>query len=557
MNTFRSTIRIICMSLLGCAMLLAACGGSTAPTGATPKHGGTVTIVPSPVGKFACTFNPFSTGSGNCYGVQGLIYEPLVFINRIDGSATPWLAEHYSWSADARTLTFTLRQNTVWSDGSPFTSADVVFTFDLMHRFPALDVNGIWGQLRAITATDAYTVVLTFATPSLGLLWSVGAQTYIVPQHIWKDLAEPEATITHPVGTGPFTLDTYSPELYTFRRNPAYWQAGKPYVDEVRFPAYDSNTGAGVLLSQGTIDWMGVYTPYINQAYTDLDPVHNHYWFPSGPPVMLYLNLTETPFQSLTVRQAISTAIDREELAQQAESGYSQPSHPTGIPLPGFQSYLDQQLSGEAFHLDLQQARSLLAQAGFRPDGNGVLSDSAGHRLAFHLDVVNGWSDWEKMADLIAASLNTVGMSITVQRLAYSDYYQRLQDGTFDMSISWTSKGPTPFSTYDALLDSANAAPVGQPAPTNWERWIDPATDALLRAYTQATNADEQKTAIRGLERIVSDKLPAIPLIYNPYWYEYSTARFVGWPDAQHAYATPSPYISPDIEVVLLSIHER
>jgi peptide/nickel transport system substrate-binding protein len=103
-------------------------------------------------------------------------------------------------------------------------------------------------------------------------------------------------------------------------------------------------------------------------------------------------------------------------------------------------------------------------------------------------------------------------------------------------------------------LRSTNSAPVGQVAVSNYERWMDPATDALLNQYASSTDPTVQKQALYGLQQIMVNDLPSIPLTAEPYWYEYSTAKFVGWPDAQHPYAAPGTAEYPDIEIVLLNL---
>jgi peptide/nickel transport system substrate-binding protein len=552
---FRRAFLLISAILLFSTIFLTACSSQAAKP--LPKHGGSVTVVPSPLGKFQCTFNPFTvtnTQTINCSGVRGLIYEPLLYTNRLSGTTTSWLAERYEWSADAKVLTFHLQKHVTWSDGQPFTSDDVAFTYNIFKRFPALDKNHLWQQLQSISTPDAATVVMTFNSPALLMLWPLATLTDIVPQHVWKDMTDPAMTLDHPIGTGPFILNEYSPDLYVMKRNPTYWQSGKPYVDEVRFPAYDSNTGASVLLSQGKLDLAGVYAVSIKESYVDLDPTHNHYWFTPSGMLALYPNLTRAPFQSLPVRQAISLALDRDTIAQKGESGYTTAASPTGIVLPGYQPYVASQYTNLAYHQDIQQAKSLLASAGYTVGSDGIFADPSGNRLAFKLIVVDGWTDWMADADLVASQLKAVNIQVDVQRLAYSDYNAQLKGGMYDMAI-FSTNGPDPYSLFSNLLASWQSAPIGQQAITNVERWIDPATDDLLKRYQESTSPDDQRKCAMGLEKIMVEQLPVLLLVYNPFWYEYSTARFVGWPDKDNPYAAPAPYLYPDIEVILLNIH--
>jgi peptide/nickel transport system substrate-binding protein len=551
----------LCLVIVNCSLLLSACGQSS-NQGSGIKSGGRVTIVPSPIGKFKCSFNPFDTGgaNSNCYGVGGLIYEPLLYTNLLNGQSSPWLAEEYHWSTDAKTLTLNLRKDVKWSDGQPFTSSDVAFTFDILHRFPQLDTKKIWKSLLSVSTPDTYTVVMTFAISDLTQLWFIGTKTYIAPYHIWKDISDPTtATLTNPVGTGPFQLSDYSPQSYTLKRNTSYWQPGKPYVDEVYFPAYDSNTGTSDLLSKGDLDWAGVYTDSIQNNYVKLDPANNHYWFPATALVTVGLNLTRKPFQSLDVRQAISLALDRDAVVNQAENGYTSVSSPTGIVLPGYQPYLDSQYLGLTFHQDIAKAKQLLATAGYTVGADGILVNASGEQLAFTFTTVDGWTDWVTAANLIATQLRAINIAVNVQKVPYSDFYSQQQYGTFDMTFisSSNTQGPSPFFNYNSILDSKFTAPAGQVAASNFVRWNDSATDTFLQQYRQAISVDDQHKAIKGIERIMVEQLPVIPLFNSYLKSEYSTTRFVGWPGADNPYAVPSPYTSPDIEVVLLNIHQR
>jgi peptide/nickel transport system substrate-binding protein len=540
--------------LLVLASLLAACG-STSNSGTT-KYGGTLTIAPSPVGDYTRNFNVFASGSV-LSGTQGMIYETLLFFNREDGSIKPWLASSYHLSNNATTITFNLHPGVKWSDGKPFTSADVVFTLNMIHNHPAIDYSAIWTMIKGVSAPDDHTVVVTLKQPSTPILWYLGGQTYILPQHLWSNVSNPVTyTNPNPVGTGPFVLKSFSPQLYVFDRNPHFWQPGKPYINEIRYPSFNSNTSADLLLSQGSVDWTGLFTPNVDKTFVSRDPAHNHYWFPPNNVVTLYLNLAKYPFNTLAVRQAISTAIDRNKLYQVGEGGYEPPAHPTGLVLPANQSFLSPTYAKASFRQDTAKVASLLRSAGFKKGSDGIYVDKNGQRLAFNINVVSGWTDWVTDSQILASNLQAAGMDVKVNTISFNSYYSSLQMGTFDTAISWTSPGPTPYYLYNSMLASAYTAPIGQAATSNFERWNDPKTDSLLQQYTSSSNPAVQQEAIAGIQKIMVEQLPTIPLIYGATWYEYSTAHFVGWPDKQHPYAMPAPYAYPDVEIVVLNLHQ-
>jgi len=546
--------KTVVFSLLALFLIvLAACGqGNSNPSSSSSKSS-VLTIVPSPKGDFTNGFSPYSSSVN--YGAQGLIYETLLFFDRMNGNVTPWLAQRYEFSSDAKTVTFHLRTDVKWSDGQPFTSDDVVFTLNMLKQYPTADSNGLWQYLQSVQAPDSSTVVVTLQKAYAPLLWYLAGQTWIVSKHEYASVGDPtKFADDNPVGTGPFLLKSFSPQLIDLKKNPNYWQPGKPVISEVRYPAFDSNTSAELLLARGDVDWTGLYTPNIQQTYISKDPTHNHYWFPSRNVVMLYLNTAKAPFNQLAVREAISSAIDRQKLYQVAESGYAPVAHPTSLVLPADQSNLDPAFANTSFSLDTAKSNQLLASAGFTKGSDGIYADKSGKKLSFTIDVVTGWTDWVTQAQIIASNLQAIGIDATANPVSFNSYFSALQMGSFDTAISWTNPGPTPFYLYNSLLNSVDSAPVGQQASSNFERWRDPTTDKLLAQYATTTDASLQQQALDGLQQIMVQQLPSIPLVFGPTWNEYSTRNFTGWPDTTNPYASPGPFDFPDAEVVILNL---
>jgi peptide/nickel transport system substrate-binding protein len=547
-------ISALVLLILVVASFLAACGTSSGGSGGT-KYGGTITSVPSPKGPWVRNFNPYAGGA--LYGAQGYIFETLLFINRLDGTIKPWLADSYNFNTDGTVLTFKLHQGVKWTDGQPFTSDDVVFTLNMLHQYPAVDQGALWQAITSVANPDPNTVVVNFKQPSAPLLWYLAGQTWIVSKHQWSSVDPTTSTMDNPIGTGPFALKSFSPQLFVLEKNKSYWQPGKPYIDSVRFPAYTSNTTADLLLSSGNVDWTGLFTPNIQQTFVDRDPSHNHYWFPPANVIMLYVNTAKAPYNNVAVRQALSAAIDRDDISKTAESSYAPPASPTAIVLPGHKSFLDSQYANLSFGApNPSKAAQLLEGAGFKKGSDGIYVGPDGKRLSFKIYTVTGWTDWTTACQIMAKNFKAVGIDATVNAVSFNDYYAALQQGTFDVAISWTNTGPTPYYLYQNTLNGANTAPVGQTAASNWERWNDAATNQALQQFAGTTDQAVQKQAINSLQKIMVEQLPTIPLFYGPSWYEYSTKNVVGWPDANNPYAHPSPYTAPDAAIVALNLHK-
>ena len=180
--------------------------GSTASSAKGPS--GTLVISDSQGTQWNCSFNPFNPGNLATGVTFGQVYEPLVFVNTLQNAkTTPWLATAWAWSNNNKTLTFTIRDGVKWNDGTPMTAADVAFTFNLMKKDSALDVNSVWSVLQTVTQSGANQVVMTFKAPSVPYFYYIGDQTPIVPQHIWSTIANPVTYAdANPVATGAFMV---------------------------------------------------------------------------------------------------------------------------------------------------------------------------------------------------------------------------------------------------------------------------------------------------------------------------------------------------------------
>ena len=233
----------------------------------------------------------------------------------VNGSYTPFLATGYKFT-NPTTLVYTIRSGVKWTDGTPFTPADVVFTFNLLKKYPALDTNGVWSQISGVSASGN-DVTITFKAPDVPFAATI-AQTPIVPEHIWSKIANPVTfTNTHPVGTGPFELSSFEPTQYTLTKNTQYWDASKIAPSSVVFPAQATNQSTNQLeVTSGQFDWSYTYMPDVRATYVNRDPSTNSYWFPPGGTIGLFLNLTQAPYTNVNFRQGISLALNRTTIAR-------------------------------------------------------------------------------------------------------------------------------------------------------------------------------------------------------------------------------------------------
>ncbi|HWE62291.1 MAG TPA: ABC transporter substrate-binding protein, partial [Chloroflexota bacterium] len=500
-------------------------------------------------------FNPFSPAV-NWYSI-GALYETLMYINTLNGKATPMLATGYQWSNGNKTLTFTTRQGVQWSDGQAFSAADVAFTFNLMKKFSGLDFQSIWSVLKSVQAQGANKVVMTFQQPAVPFFYFIAGKQPIVAQHIWSSIKNPVTYAdAQPVVTGPFTVQQVSPQTITFVRNPHYWQPGKPYLDKVLYPAFTSNPPANLYLAEGKAQWGGQFIPNIQAYYVSRDPANNHYWFPPNENVNLYINTTAYPLSVTAVRQALAYAIDRQRVSTIGEYGYEPPANQTGVVLPTFASWYDKSLADKYnYTFNPQKAISILKAAGFTRSGSGPFMTPKGKPLSFSVINVGGNTDWVASLEVVRSDLQQVGIGLTVENLSQNDYQSRIYNGQFDLAYDTDTVGPNPYYTYQNVLFSGNSAPIGKAASSNYERWMSPQTDALLKQFAGTTDSARQHAIVNQLQQIMLQDVPVIPVTEGVSWYQWSTKQFAGWPTQQNPYANPAPYNTPDWEQVLLNVH--
>jgi peptide/nickel transport system substrate-binding protein len=199
--------------------------------------GGTLQVA-QPWGTIPHNFNPYAPSGANAAGTKSCIYQSLFYINSVTGAATTMLGKSYTWTDKGLKLVVKTRSGVKWSDGTPFTAADVAFTFNYLKANKSIDLNGVWASpLKTVVATGTNTVVFTFSKPDTPeavtiLFGTDGNPTDILPQHIWATIKNP-ATFTNPspVGTGPFTLTSFSTSSVVYTKNPLSWE--KPHINEV------------------------------------------------------------------------------------------------------------------------------------------------------------------------------------------------------------------------------------------------------------------------------------------------------------------------------------
>jgi peptide/nickel transport system substrate-binding protein len=493
----------------------------------------------SPETSITQDFNPYEpTAAPYGMGATGLIYEPLIqFDLASPPKFYPWLATGYSWTNGGKTISFTIRTGVKWNNGTPFTPADVAFTYNLMMKNTAINSGGL--TMSSVT-TSGNTVTLNFPTSQYTNLQEI-AGVGIVPQSIWSKAGNP-ATFTdaNPVGTGPYMLKSFTPQGFTLKKNPNYWQPAKVNIDNVYFPVYTSNTGALNALFGGQIDWTGNFIPGLQKDFVNKDPAHHHFWEAPGGTNSLFPNMNTWPTNQLPVREAISLAVNRQQVATEGEAGLENPVlNKTGLTLPTFGAWSGPVASEtNSPTANIAAAKQVLTAAGFTMDSSGYFA-KGGQEVALTITDPSAYTDYAEDDSIIAGELKAAGINATFSGQAVTTWDADVASGNFQLTMHWSNGGLTPFNMYNGWLNSTLAS--GSTATGDFERINEPTLNADLAKLAADATTAAQTADLVPLENYVSANLPVIPMTTASEWFEYNSQHFVGWPTQANPYETGQP----------------
>jgi peptide/nickel transport system substrate-binding protein len=546
-------------AVLGTAALLAACGGSSTKSStvsatnaaSSGNSSAVLTVESSQQNAITQNFNPFvQSSAASLLGATSLIYEPLLQTNAIKpGQYYNWLATAYTWSNGGKSITFTIRPGVKWSNGTAMTAADVEFTFDMLKRYADVNTTGL--AISSVSSSGNQ-VTINFASPQYANLQNIAGQVYIVPKSVWASVGDPgKYADPNPVGTGPYTVGQFSAQGITLKANPSYW-GGKPAVGTVQFPTYASANTALSALQTDQLHWAGNFIPGVQQVFVNGHANH-HVWFTPIQTNSLEPNLTKFPTNQLAVRKAISLAIDRTALSEQAEGGIEPPvSNASGLTLPIFQQFLSPSVANSTLnvHSDIAGAKQVLQQAGYVMGSDGLFRTKSGQKLTINITNPSSFSDYATGDQMIAGWLRKAGIDANFVGQSVTAWSSDIATGNFQMTSHWSQTSVSPYQLYNDWLNSAQAT---NNAAGDFERLKDPNVDAQLAKLAADNTVASQQADVAPIEQYVANNLPIIPTVYGVVFDEYNTGKFTGWPSETNPYESGSPN-APTNEVVILRL---
>ena len=540
-------------ALLAAALVvgtLAGCGGGSS----ADSSNGVITVTTgASTSTLEDDFNPYSPNVE--VQTNGMIYEPLFYFNTLKiGDVQPWLATAYTWSNNGRTLHFDLRHNVTWSDGQPFTSADVVFTLNQAKNSTALNRYAL--PIADVSADGPYGVTVDFTKTAYVDLYYIAGKVMILPRHIWQSVTDPATWLNpQPIGTGAYTLTKFSSQSMEFSANPHYYLPGLPKVQKYRFITFASNESLDTAIENGAVDWSGGFIPNVKHAYEARDPQFHLVNLPMATAVLVP-NAQTGPTANVAVRQAISAAIDRDYIANTVYDGEAPPSNPGALLTPNFSSVADPAQAGARFGgADPARAKQILQAAGYHLGGDGIFAGPDGAPLNLTVKTISGYTDYVSTLQIVVQELKAAGINLTVDGQSYAAFTADQDSGNFQLIIAGYGFSPSAWAYYDEFLDSSIAQPIGQTDTVgNYGRYHNPQVDALLADIAGHQKETDALPDFYQIEKIVGQDLPVIPLFEAQDEIEFNGHHVTGYPTTANPYAAAAIYMQPDLGWVAMRL---
>jgi len=454
---------------------------------------------------------PNITSDSASHTIGNLIYSGLVKRDeslRLVGD----LAESWTVSRDCRNMTFQLKKNAKWHDGRPFTADDVVFTYQAMvnPKTPTAYKED-FKAVESIEAVDAHTVRVRYARPYAKALqsWS----TTMLPRHLLESyvtegrLREAPQNRESPVGTGPYRFKEWrTGEKVVLTANRDYYDTG-PYLSRLVYRIIPSQATIFLELKAKGIDSSSTLTALQYKRQTDYPAFRRAYQkfrYPSSAYTYFGFNLKDPRFADKRVRQAFAYAISKQELIEGVRLGLGREA--TGPYKPGTWVYNP---NVKRYPHDLERARQLLAEAGWREkNGDGLLVKD-GKPFTFTLMTNQGNDERKKIAELIQASLRELGVGVDIRILEWASFIKEyIKKRRFEAIVLGWGIGLDP-DQYEIWHSSKTG-----PDDLNHISYANPEVDEMLERGRSSCFEDERKKYYDRLQEILAEDQPIVFLYF-------------------------------------------
>ena len=487
--------RLLGAGIAALALVAAGCGGSSgtggSATGGTGKSASTLVIANAVK---VDTLDPEANSVNESIWLDQNLYSRLVQPNSTGTGLLPDLATSWNIAKNGLTYTFHLRPDAKFSDGSPVTASDVVYSIDRSRNF-----KGGWGFLltpvKKVTAPDAHTVVITLKQPHAPLLSDLAMYAYsVVPEKLVK--AQGSSFFQHPVGSGPFKVTSFKPDSEVdLARNDSFYGT-MPKISKVRIMIVPNDNTRVLMLESKKVDVIenppGNLVTQINKT-----PGLSVQLFPSTRVDFIQLDEHYAPFKKAAVRQALNYAINRNAIVKLAYQGHATPGSSF---MPYKMKFWDSSL--KPYPYDPAKAKQLLAQAGYP------------HGFKTFLITVSGDVAGQAEAVVVKQELAAVGINVNIQSYELTTAYNKEDNGHSQMGERyWTNDiiDPDEVATFGADCKGG--------ANSFNSYWCDAAVNKQVDQARSELNDSTRQGLYSQIQQAVYAQSPFVVVDYSPYRY--------------------------------------
>ncbi|MBK5241314.1 ABC transporter substrate-binding protein [Clostridium sp.] len=504
----RKFIAIMLTGALVLGTVLTGCGSSASNNAAKPATEDTATTKTLVYSQGADPrgLDPAYVDDGESAKVISNVYEGLIKYKDGSTEIEPCLALDWEISEDGKEYTFNLRQDVKFQDGTPFNADAVIFNVERQLPPKATDdmpyASFTYGQVAKIEKTGDYSVKFTLTskyTPFLANLAMSLAAPVVSPTAVAKF---GDKFIENPVGTGPYSFVSWDKnQSLKLTKFDGYW-GDKPKVDNVVFKFTKENSvRASDLMTGGTDIIDGVDPNDIEKLKSEGMEIYQS----DGMNInYMAFNCSREPFNDPALREAISHAIDREELVKYLYQGYSSVAN---SPLPTFIPGYDKDV--EPYNYDADKAKQMLKDAGKSDLEVKIITYSNPRPY----NTVGG----QKLAESVQNYLAKIGVTATIDSYNWTDYKGKLANGEGDIFFyGWTGDNGDA-DNFLSLFDSNEIK-----STLNSAQYSNPAVDALLLKGRELENGEERNKIYKELQEIVAKDAPWLPISHSQALAAYS-----------------------------------
>jgi peptide/nickel transport system substrate-binding protein len=492
-------------ALTATGLLLTACGsggGAANDSGTSPRSGGTLTFA---VGSDSGCVDPQQVASNESIYSLRQVVDSLTDQDPKTGKIVPWLAKSWDVSADTTTFTFHLRPGVTFSDGSPLTAQVVKDNFDAVPGLGALGTlaEGYLSGVKSTTVVDPLTVRVAFKQPNAQFLQATSTFSLGIESSASVKKTPQQKCSQGVVGSGPFVLKQYVANQSTTlaKRTKYAWgsslwaKKGEAYLDKLVFKVVpEAGVRAGSLQS-GQVDAISS-VGRANEVALKGGQVGLERRANPGVVFNLGLNNARLALQDPKVRQAISFAVDRQQIADAVFPTGTQPA--TSILAHTTPDYVN--LASDLTH-DADKAKSLLDAAGWKTGGDGIRA-KGGAKLRLTITWFPNAATNQPALELVQQQLKEVGIDVVLKQGQITEFAKTLQSGDFD--ILWgnvTRADPDILrSSYSSQLGNFYHLPAGP-------------LDTALEQQAATTDATKRAQLVEQAQKLIVQNAYVVPVV--------------------------------------------